>query len=413
MSLEANWRGEKGLQQLFLDYPISLVLINPIVGECYFNYHYLAHFPESLLAEGGLRSYATSEANEPLRLNSLLQIGVGGEVPLTVYRITLQDFILLVITEGNTALPDKVLAELSGLAKISVIDASSGIGNRLPLLKNAHLEMTRSKRYQQPLALILLAFDDFDSTDEALVIRTLALLQVKLRNTDVLFRWDDNRFVVLTPACESAAAVALAEKLREVVMRQLSTHISLGVVEYCSGDDFTAWLKHGDIALIEAQRLGGNRSHVGSGMVADLWMADGSGSVNGLVWYKNYESGDSTIDAQHKLLFELANELIRMSSHNVNETVWKAKMDGMMEYVAKHFRDEEAILQVQGYKDLAEHKRVHASLLHDVTVLEGEVLAGVLPVNRLFEYVVNDVVAKHVLGIDRDYFSLFQHTNDQ
>jgi hemerythrin len=67
--------------------------------------------------------------------------------------------------------------------------------------------------------------------------------------------------------------------------------------------------------------------------------------------------------------------------------------------------DEEALLKLSGYADLAQHAAIHAELLDRARSLHEQVLAGRLDFGVLVGYLAKDLVMGHILTEDRDYFS--------
>ena len=72
--------------------------------------------------------------------------------------------------------------------------------------------------------------------------------------------------------------------------------------------------------------------------------------------------------------------------------------------VVQHFRDEESILAELAYPKLDEHAKIHAHLVAKALELAEAFQAGTLSVGSLFQFLAYDVVTRHMLGADRDYF---------
>jgi hemerythrin-like metal-binding protein len=79
--------------------------------------------------------------------------------------------------------------------------------------------------------------------------------------------------------------------------------------------------------------------------------------------------------------------------------------------LVQHFQDEEALLTQHGYRRLAEHKCAHADLLSRADELKAAVEGGEATLGHLVNFLVNDVVALHLLKIDRDFYRLIRSEN--
>ena len=89
-----------------------------------------------------------------------------------------------------------------------------------------------------------------------------------------------------------------------------------------------------------------------------------------IAWTDSLAIGIELIDAQHKHLVVLTNELYKacMQGGNELDAVFKETMSRMVEYVRFHFGSEQEMLQRVKYPTLSEHKKLHEELIK--TVLE-------------------------------------------
>jgi hemerythrin len=234
------------------------------------------------------------------------------------------------------------------------------------------------------------------------------------RASDVLFRWGGEEFVVLVASAGYRRAEIVAENLRRAVAAHSfegagSVTISLGVAEHNGGESADAWFTRLDKALYDAKRAGRNRVVVARQGNSDAWAAEGGASALHLVWQEGYECGNSTIDAEHRELFTLANKLIDASLlAPTTPSAVKAALDPLLAHVKRHFADEEAILASLDYEQLAEHKRAHAGLVQRAGSMAARLDAGETSLGAIVEFLAQDVVARHLLAVDRAFFPLFR-----
>lgn len=156
------------------------------------------------------------------------------------------------------------------------IDHVTEIYNRRGLFELGERELDRSKRYVRPLAALMLDIDHFKLVNDThghpkgdLVLNELAQqLQSNLRKIDILARYGGEEFVILLPETSLARAMDVAERLREIVAREvflrdtlaLKITISLGVaVSRGSDRSFETLIKHADDAMYRSKAFGRNR----------------------------------------------------------------------------------------------------------------------------------------------------------
>jgi len=113
------------------------------------------------------------------------------------------------------------------LAQIALADAVTGAANRRQAELVLVREIERSGRYGTPLSVMLFSLDGFapfatehgSEAGERLLKDIAQATQAKLRDADLLARWDDERFLVVAPHADAAGAATLADKLRDTVAR--------------------------------------------------------------------------------------------------------------------------------------------------------------------------------------------------
>lgn len=157
----------------------------------------------------------------------------------------------------------------------AVLDALTGVPNRLAYKERLEQEYARWRRYQSPLTLLVWDVDRFKyindnyghkSGDKALI--TIAhLLRDQIRETDFLARYGGEEFVMLMPATQLIDAQAVAEKLRASVetcnfhFREtiVPITISCGIAEFSANDTPENVFERADTAMYRAKKVGGNR----------------------------------------------------------------------------------------------------------------------------------------------------------
>ncbi len=190
---------------------------------------------------------------------------LGGGVSARIF-ISLS-FVLLMI---NVVLG--VLGDLQrALVTQAITDPLTGCYNRRHL--QAHLDRM-APAVDGVIAgprLLAIDIDHFKSINDRhghdvgddVLVRLVQLLTTRQRLGDLLFRTGGEEFVLLLPRTTDAAAMSLAETLREFVasselLAGETVTISVGV-STGSGRDVKSWLKSADRALYQAKHAGRNR----------------------------------------------------------------------------------------------------------------------------------------------------------
>jgi hemerythrin-like metal-binding protein len=181
--------------------------------------------------------------------------------------------------------------------------------------------------------------------------------------------------------------------------------VSIGVAECMHGEPWEQWFKRADDALYQAKAFGRNqvqfapetpqRAGIGENVAASFVQ---------LSWHSAYECGNTVIDSEHRGLFDDANNLLAaiLSGRPADEV--GAVIDTLIRDVLQHFQDEESIFTAAGFPGAAEHAAIHRQLVDKAVILVGRFHAGTLTIGELFQYLAHDVVAKHMLGADREFF---------
>ena len=161
------------------------------------------------------------------------------------------------------------------LAELSETDPLTGLSNVRGLCERLDIELARSRRYREPLALLLVDLDGLKRINDRFghhagddAIRGVAdAIRSELRETDLGARWGGDEFAVLAPSTHTHAAIALAERIRALIPKQRTQWHLTGSVGVATIDpngeadieDSATLMRTADAALYEAKRTGRNR----------------------------------------------------------------------------------------------------------------------------------------------------------
>ena len=296
----------------------------------------------------------------------------GRDLVARARAVAVADGVLLVFDDvaGQALARDneRLQKRITELESLSATDPLTGAWNRMQLSRMVDMEISRAMRSGQPVTLILLDVDNFKQvndvhghlTGDAVLTEFVGRLRKRMRNTDSLFRWGGDEFVVLATSVGYRGGAALADGLRKGIAAVPFAEVgpitaSLGVTEYNEGESAESWFRRTDEALFAAKSEGRNRIHVDRQGSSDV-LADRTGAgVLALHWLEAYECGDPTIDAEHRELFDLGNKLIAAAIEQYAEPgMWQAALDAMLARLVQHFQSEEELMAGCGYTRLAD-----------------------------------------------------------
>jgi diguanylate cyclase (GGDEF)-like protein/hemerythrin-like metal-binding protein len=310
--------------------------------------------------------------------------------------------------------------------RLAIRDDLTGLANRRHMNEVLGSEWARARRSGQALALLMIDVDHFKQYNDQYghqagdaCLRQVAQVIAgrAARAGDLAARYGGEEFLLILPATDEADAKYLAESLCTSVEALALAHlgspggkvtVSVGVA--VSHDNFyrdaESLLRAADEALYRAKHGGRNQVQVALAALAQGQRAlRAPVKLMQLIWRRVYESGNPTIDTQHRTLFSDANKLLNAFVGDQPAQELEKLAQVFVFNIAQHFEAEEAIIKRAGYPGAHAHAESHRALLAEAEALLAGFRAGTVAMGELFQYLVHEVVARHVLIADRDFFS--------
>ena len=156
------------------------------------------------------------------------------------------------------------------LLELSITDGLTGLHNLRHFYKELGKEMERAKRQKIPLCLLLFDVDGFKAYNDLnghlegdKVLKSVAEAVMKsIRRMDSAFRYGGDEFTVILPGARKKEGTLVAERIRksfEKIPYLKHTSLSIGLVEFQTSYDLTAFVNHADVAMYAAKKRGGNQ----------------------------------------------------------------------------------------------------------------------------------------------------------
>lgn len=158
---------------------------------------------------------------------------------------------------------------------MAITDKLTGLYNRHAFDILFGQAVKEIRRKQTPMSVILFDIDHFKNVNDTMghvvgddILQQVAGVAVSaLRNSDLVFRWGGEEFLVLMKGCSLENASAMAEKLRiavaqmpaRVASQGRSVTVSLGVAEFDPELGTDSLLNMADTAMYRAKQQGRNR----------------------------------------------------------------------------------------------------------------------------------------------------------
>ncbi len=170
------------------------------------------------------------------------------------------------------------------LAELASIDPLTGASNRRHFMAESRIELSRAKRQDRPLSVIMLDVDYFKSindrfgheTGDKALVALAATIHATLRGGDIFARMGGEEFIVMLPGQGLTDAFQTAERLRLLIAQSVIPDcpdritISAGVAELENAlEEIDELLRRADQALYRAKNQGRNKVCLGQGTASE------------------------------------------------------------------------------------------------------------------------------------------------
>ena len=172
----------------------------------------------------------------------------------------------------------KQLISHQRIHKEAITDSMTGLYNHRFFVDQLSKEMQRSRRYQNPLSLLMLDIDHFKNYNDTnghpagdeLLKRIGDIFKGSVRRTDYVVRYGGEEFAIILPETPLENAQLVAEKIRKTIEKEVfhnqeaqpgsNLTISIGVAEHSKEFNLVdEFVNSADVALYDAKETGRNK----------------------------------------------------------------------------------------------------------------------------------------------------------
>ena len=160
--------------------------------------------------------------------------------------------------------------------ELSIIDDLTQLYNSRHFYAQLEREIERSKRYEQPLTLLMIDIDKFKDFNDAyghiegdnVLARLGRVIKRCLRDSDTAYRYGGEEFTIILPMTTSRDGFVTAERIKDELNKEVFTPVpgkevivtmSIGVAEYQLIEDMKTFVNRTDQFMYRAKHDGRNR----------------------------------------------------------------------------------------------------------------------------------------------------------
>lgn len=160
--------------------------------------------------------------------------------------------------------------KISHLQVLASTDSLTGLLNKGEAMKRLDIEITRAKRTNKPISVVMIDLDDFKAYNDAyghqegdyLLAQAANILRYSVREIDIAGRYGGEEFILILPETSQEHAAEICERIRNTLeQRQFKRKVtaSFGIFTANKIIEKEKLIEEADKALYEAKRSGKNK----------------------------------------------------------------------------------------------------------------------------------------------------------
>jgi diguanylate cyclase (GGDEF)-like protein len=251
---------ESGDELLASDKEYDIYLIDMVLKDMIGNYVIMKLREKGseavIIAISGVAHYKTISNTLNIGANDYIAKPFNNELLLSRIKTNAKNYILL-----------------NEVKQLAITDVLTSLYNRRHTMERLEDEIEKSKRYENPLSVMMIDVDHFKRINDEfghlsgdVVLKKIAESITKtLRDFDIVGRFGGEEFLVVLPNTSIDDAFLVAERIRKNVeslklsKKDITVSVSIGVCQW-SGDELKNLLSEADRLLYSAKANGRNRT---------------------------------------------------------------------------------------------------------------------------------------------------------
>lgn len=130
-------------------------------------------------------------------------------------------------------------------------------------------------------------------------------------------------------------------------------------------------------------------------------------------WANDLVIDNGPIDADHKQLVALVNQLFTATSEGLGHEMVDQVLRDLLDYTADHLRREENLMASVNFPNLAGHKAGHERFILRLKSLQAQYASGSLTVASQLSTVLSDWLSIHIRRDDKELRQFLKHNPKQ
>ena len=133
------------------------------------------------------------------------------------------------------------------------------------------------------------------------------------------------------------------------------------------------------------------------------------------VWSSSLESGNETIDTQHKELFKHMNSFYDSVEKKFNHEVTVRTLNYLVKYVRFHFGTEEELMRESDYPEFKEHLSAHRHIVDTLMNCYKKLIAdgNTDSINEELQTLLQTWFVEHIMGHDTKLATFLKENTEQ
>ena len=127
-------------------------------------------------------------------------------------------------------------------------------------------------------------------------------------------------------------------------------------------------------------------------------------------WTKECRMDVDEIDAQHRLLFAIGNELLEIEDPVNEAKEFKYLFQHLTHYVDTHFQAEEKFMKEIGYPYLDKHIKHHEAIINEINTTVKSA-SNLVQLRKKLETLIRSWIQNHILAEDKAYAIWYKENN--